>query len=130
MLASVIRLNGEDQVLLQELPGGRVLPLPPLRGHGPHRSPSLSWNGRYVAVILQRGARRQGVVLDRLSGRLQPLPTPAGAEPEGLSLAPDGQRIAMAVLERGRRRVRLLNLSGLLEPDQPPGQTLTGGGPP
>ena len=40
----------------------------------PHSSPSLSWNGRYLALITQRRQRRLAVIADRLTGRLHPLP--------------------------------------------------------
>jgi hypothetical protein len=102
------------------------VPLPNLRGLTPHRSPSLSWNGRYVALVVQQGPRRQAVVEDRASGRLHRIQLPIGLEPERLSLAPDGRRLAVATVVQGRPQVQLFDLSGVLEPDLPPAQPLRG----
>lgn len=125
-LASLMLRNGSPTLLLQEQPSGRKMPLPNLRGLTPHRSPSLSWNGRYVALVVQEGPRRQVVVADRASGRLHRLQLPMGLEPERLSLAPDGRRLALATVVQGRPQVQLFDLSGLLEPDLPPAQALRG----
>lgn len=100
--------------------------MPHLRGLTPHRSPALSWNGRYLALLVQQGPRRLAVVEDRVSGRLHRLPLPAGLEPERLSLAADGRRLAIAAVGQGRPGVRLFDLSGLLEADLPPAQAVRG----
>ena len=89
----------------------------------PHRSPSLSWTGRYLAFIRQRGTRPEAVLLDRLSGRLQPLALPNDRLPERLSLAPDGQQLAVQVLRRGQLDLELFRLPAL-EPDLPAGAAL------
>lgn len=115
-------------MLLQDRRSGQVLPLPHLRDHQPHSSPSLSWTGRYLALLVQRGPHRQAVLQDRASGRLLPLMLPAGREPQRLSLAADGRRIAIEVLDNGQRRVELFDLGGLLEPDLAPGLRQSGGG--
>jgi hypothetical protein len=125
-LASLVQENGAATLLLQEQPSGRRVPLPRLRRLTPHRSPSLSWNGRYLALLVQQGPRQLAVVEDRASGRLHRLPLPAALAPERLSLAPDGQRLAIAGVEQGRPQVRLFVLSGLLEPDLPSGQAVRG----
>jgi hypothetical protein len=125
-LASVVPRNGTPTLLLQEQPSGRRVPLPRLRGLTPHRSPSLSWNGRYLALLVQQGPRRLAVVLDQASGRLHRLPLPPGLELDRLSLAPDGRRLAVGGVDQGRPQVRLFDLSGLLEPDLPPGRAVGG----
>ena len=125
-LATLVQQNGTPTLLLQEQPSGRRVPLPRLRGLTPHRSPSLSWNGRYVALLVRQGPRSLAVVEDRASGRLHRLQLPAGLEPERLSLAPDGRRLAIAAVDQGRPRVRLFDLSGLLEADLPPAQAVSG----
>ena len=130
LLASLVERGGRTTVLLQEPRSGRVLPLRHLRDHQPHSSPALSWNGRYVALLVQQGGRRQAVIEDRATGRLQPLFLPMGLEPRRLSLAPDGQRLALEVIAGGSQRVELFDLSGLLEPDLAPGQRQNGGGAP
>ncbi len=125
-LATLLLRDGRPSLLLQEQPSGRRVPLPNLRGLTPHRSPSLSWNGRYVALVVQQGPRRQAVVEDRASGRLHRIQLPIGLEPERLSLAPDGRRLAIATVVQGRPQVQVFDLSGLLEPDLPPAQALRG----
>lgn len=130
LLASVVEREGRARVLLQEQPGGRLLPLRHLGGQLPHRSPSLSWSGRYLAVIVQQGPQRAVLIEDRLTGRPLRLPLPGGREPERLSLAPDGQRLAVQLWRDGRSQVELLDLSGLLERDLPGGQRQAGGSNP
>jgi Tol biopolymer transport system component len=122
-LATVLERNGRLSLLLQHQPDGRVVPLRGIRGHEPHSSPSLSWNGRYVAALVQQGSRRLAVIEDRASGRLHRLTLPGDRSPVRLSLAPDGQRVALELVENGRRQVQLLDLSRLLEPDRPAGWT-------
>ena len=123
ILASVAERGGRRFVRLVERSSGRELPLRGLRRHTPHRSPSLSWTGRYLAVIRQRGQRREVVLLDRLTGRLRPIPLPGDRVPERLSLAPDGQRLALQVLRQGQLDVELFRLPAL-EADRPAGAPL------
>jgi hypothetical protein len=128
LLATLVERGGRTTVLLQERSSGQVLPLPQLRNRQPHSSPSLSWRGRYLALLVQRGPQREAVVLDRATGRLHPLPLPAGRLPLQLSLAADGRRLAIDLLENGQRRVELFELGGLLEPEPVPGLRVSGGG--
>lgn len=127
LLASVMERQGRARLLLQEQPSGRVLPLRHFGGRLPHRSPSLSWSGRYLAAIVQQGPERSVVLEDRLTGRPLRLPLPSGSQPEQLSLAPDGQRLAVQLWRDGRPQVELFDLSGLLERDLPPGLRVDGG---
>lgn len=115
-------------MILQEQPSGRLLPLGPLERQQPHRSPSLSWNGRYLAVLIQQGARRLAVIEDRATGQLHRLPLPADSDPQRLSLAPDGRRLAIELVRGGRSLVQMFDLAGLLEADLPGGLPATGGG--
>lgn len=126
LLASVVERQGRARLLLQEQPSGRVLPLRHFGGQLPHRSPSLSWSGRYLAAIVQQGPERAVVLEDRVTGRPLRLPLPAGSQPEQLSLAPDGQRLAVQLWRDGRQHVELFDLSGLLERDLPPGLRVAG----
>ncbi|MFM7315190.1 MAG: Tol biopolymer transporter periplasmic protein [Cyanobium sp.] len=128
VLASLLPRAGQQTVLLQEQPSGRLLPMGPLNRGTPHRSPSLSRNGRYLAVLLRQGERSLPVIWDRASGQLHRLPLPAGLEAERLSLSPDGRTLAIEVWQEGRSSVRLFALSGLLEPDLPAGLAIEGGG--
>ena len=123
IIASVVERGGRRFVRLVERSSGRELPLRGLRRHTPHRSPSLSWTGRYLAVIRQRGQRREVVLLDRLTGRLRPIPLPGDRGPERLSLAPDGQRLALQVLRQGQLDVELFRLPAL-DADRPAGAPL------
>lgn len=125
-LASLVLRDGTPTLLLQEQPSGKPAPVPNLRGLTPHRSPSLSWNGRYLALLVQQGSRPVAVVQDRATGRLHRLQLPVGLEPESLSLAPDGRRLALAAIAQGRSQVQLFDLSGLLEPDLPAAQATSG----
>lgn len=125
LLASISERQGRSNVILQEQPSGRLLPLRHLRGHHPHRSPALSWNGRYLAVLMQQGMQTVAVVEDRLRGQLLRLPAPAGASVERLSLAPDGQTVALQLVQAGQQRVQVFDLSGLLEPDRAGGQRIS-----
>jgi len=120
-LASVVQRNGRQSLMMQAQPSGTEVPLPLLRRFEPHDSPSLSWNGRYVALVGQGGGRRRVLILDRASGRLLPLPLPGDLQPEQLSLAPDGRRLALAGITRGRRLVQVFDLANLIEPDLPRG---------
>ncbi len=129
LLASIVERNGRSSVLLQEQPSGRMLPLRHLRGHQPHRSPSLSWNGRYLALLMQQGGQSVAVIEDRLSGQLLRLPPPGGSSVEALSLAPDGQALALQLVQGGQQRVLVFDLSGLLEPDRPGAQRVSNPGP-
>jgi hypothetical protein len=122
LLASIVDDSGRSSVLLQEQPSGRVIALRHLRGHRPHSSPALSWNGRYLALLLLQGGQSVAAIEDRLSGQLHRLPAPNGAKIERLSLAPDGQTLALQVLQGGQQRVQVFDLSGVLEPDRPGGQ--------
>ena len=124
LLAMVSDLGGRPTVVLRT-DNGTTQPIPQLRRHQPHSSPSLSWNGRYLALITQRGQRRLAVVLDRLNGRLHPLPLPGGRDPIRLSLAPDARRLALQVADQGQWRVEVLDLSELLESDRAAGAPLT-----
>jgi hypothetical protein len=128
LLASLVERGGRATVLLQERRSGRVLPLRQLQPLTPHRSPSLSWNGRYLALVGQRGPRSLPVIVDRLNGRIHPLPLPGDRDVQRLSLAPDGLRLAVQVIQSGRLQVQVFDLRGLLEPDQPPGRLERGGG--
>ncbi|WP_315859636.1 Tol biopolymer transporter periplasmic protein [Cyanobium sp. ATX 6F1] len=128
-LASVVERGSRRTVLLQERQSGRILPLRHLGGQQPHSSPSLSWNGRYLAVVVQQGAKRLALIEDRATGARHPLYLPGDLEPERLSLAPDGRRIALELLDQGRSRVEVFDLGALLEPDLAPGQGLSGSPP-
>ncbi len=128
VLATVVRRDGRDTVLLQEQPSGSVLPLRHLQRQQPHRSPSLSWNGRYLALLVQQGPERLAVIEDRATGRLHRLRLPGDLVPESLSLAPDGRRIAVSLEGSGRSRVQLFDLTPLLEPDLPAGLPVPGAG--
>lgn len=120
-LVSVLERNGRQALIMQAQPSGAEVPLPSLRRFEPHESPSLSWNGRYLALVGQHGGKSRALILDRASGRLLTLQFPGDLHPEQLSLAPDGRRLAIAGIARGRRLVQVFDLANLIEPDLPKG---------
>ncbi len=120
-LAVIVDKNRRPSVQLKDLRNGRIIPLRYLSRHQPHSSPSLSWNGRYLAVIAQRGNRRLPIIEDRITGRIHQLTIPGEHVPIRLSLAPDGGQLALQYADNGTWRVRIFNLTNMLEPDQPSG---------
>jgi hypothetical protein len=94
-----------------------------------HCSLSLSWNGRYVAVLIQQGSRRLAVIEDRVNGNLLRFPLPSDQEVERLSLAPSGRRLALEVVHNGINRVQVFDLANQLEPDLPAGMRSGSGAP-
>ena len=129
LLASVISSSGRRELLLQEQPSGRRLGIGPLSRWMPHQSPSLSRNGRYLALLLRQGERALPAVWDRSTGRLHRLPLPMGQEATRISLSPDARILAIEVDRDGRGELRLFDLRGMLEPERPSGLLLQGGGP-
>lgn len=129
LLASVISRNGRRELLLQEQPSGRRLNLGPLARWTPHDSPSLSRNGRYLALLLRQGERSLPAIWDRASGQLHRLPLTMGVEARRVHFAPDARTLVIDVDRDGRSELRLFDLRGMLEPDLPGGLRLQGGGP-
>ena len=124
-LAVIADQRGRPTVQVRDLKSGQLLQLRHFSRHQPHSSPSLSWNGRYLAAVIQRGNRRLVLIEDRLTGRAHPLRLPAGRNPVNLSLAPDGRELAVQTAEQGRWQVEVFNLSELLESDRPGGRRET-----
>lgn len=129
MLASLLPRSGRPTLLLQELPSGRSLPIGPLARWTSHRSPSVSRNGRYVALLVLQGDRSLPLIWDRVGNRLHHLPLPPDLQVQRLQLAPDGRRVVIELWQDGRSALRLFDLTGLLEPDLPGGLIVQGGGP-
>ena len=128
-LALIVNYQGRPSVQLRDLSNGKILPLRHLSRNQPHSSPSLSWNGRYVAVIAQRGNRRLAIVEDRLTGRSYQLPIPGERLPVRLSLAPDGSQLALQLVDKGKWRIQLFDLSQKIERDEPRGSRLRNNSP-
>lgn len=125
----MVERSSGPTLLLQEQPSGKVVNLRHFHRHQPHSSPSLSWNGRYVAALVQQGNQRVPLIEDRLSGALHRLPLPADQTALRLSLATEAGRLAVQVAFDGQLRVQLFDLTDLLEPDRPGGMVIQGGGP-
>ncbi len=117
----IIDQRGRQSVQLKEIRTGRILPLRYFSRHQPHSSPSLSWNGRYLAVITQRGNRRLAIIEDRLNGRIHHFPIPGERDPIRLSLSPYAAFLALQVAYKGKWQVEVFDLSKTLEPDLPAG---------
>ena len=122
-LALIVDQNGRPTVQLRDLRNGNILPLRHFRRNQPHASPSLSWNGRYIAVIAQRGNRRIAIIEDRLMGEKHTIPIPGERIPIRLSLSPDGGKLALQIADKGQWRIELFDLTPRLELDQPTGSS-------
>ncbi len=120
-LAVIIDQEGRSTVELRDLRNDRKIPLRHLYRHQPHSSPSLSWNGRYLAVITQRGNHRVVIIEDLLTGKLHNIPIRGGSAPIGLHLSPDASKIALQLINQGKWQVEVFDLTNLLEPDLPSG---------
>ena len=132
-LALIVDYEGRPSLQLRDLRNGNILPLRHLSRNQPHSSPALSWNGRYVAVIGQRGTRRLVIIEDRLTGRVHHLPIQGERLPVRLSLSPDASQLAIQVADKGKWRIQLFDLSQKIEPDKPIGSVISenpGGRPP
>ena len=126
-LALIVNYQGRPSVQLRDLSDGNILPLRHLSRNQPHSSPSLSWNGRYLAVIGQRRNRRLVIIEDRLIGKIHYIQIPGERIPIRLSLSPDARQIALQLTERGKWRIELFDLSQKIEPDKPIGIGLSKG---
>ncbi len=117
-IALIIFRNGQKTVELRELNTGKVLPLRHLTRHRPHSSPALSWSGRYVAVIAHSTNTPRIIIEDRLKGRLHPLFLGGNRLPRRISLSPDGLKLAIQLGDIDRGRIKIIDLSRKLDPDQ------------
>ncbi len=124
-LALIVDQNGRPTVQLRNLRSGKILPLRSLSRNQPHSSPSLSWNGRYLAVITQRFNRRQAIIKDRLTGRTFQLPIPGERVPIRLSLASDASQLAMQFSHKGKWKIEIFDISKNIEPDLPSGMRVS-----
>jgi len=116
-LALIVDQNGRPTIQLREVVSGNLLSLRYLSRNQPHSSPSLSWSGRYVAVITQRRNRRIVVIEDRVQGKLHQISLPHAISPIRISLSSDARQIAIQVFDKGKKRVMLFALKSIIEPD-------------
>ena len=124
-LALIVEFQGRPSVQLRDLKNGKILPLRHFSRNQPHSSPSLSWNGRYLAAIGQRVGRRLIIIEDRLTGRSHQFPISVQKVPVRISLSPDASQLAIQVAEKGKWRIELFDLSKELEIDKPRGIVLS-----
>ena len=94
----IINQQGRSTVQLRNLSSGGRIPLRHLYRHQPHSSPSLSWNGRYLAIITQQGNRRLAVIEDLITGQIHRLPLRAERQPISLKISPDARKIAFELI--------------------------------
>ena len=74
---------------------------------------------------LQRAHSLQTVLRkNRLTGRNHQIPLPGERIPVRISLAPDGRRLAVQVVDKGKWRIELFDLTEKIEPDKPSGSNL------
>ncbi len=124
-LALIVDYNGKSSVQLRDIRNGKILPLRHLSRNQPHTSPSLSANARYLAVIAQRGNRRVAMIEDRLTGRSHQLRIPGERIPVRLSLAPDASRLALQIVDKGKWRIQIFDLTRRIEADKPSGSLIS-----
>ncbi len=120
-LALIVDYNGRPTLQLRDLRNGKIIPLRHLSRNQPHSSPSLSWNGRYIAVLAQPRNKRLVIIEDRLTGRSYQFPIPGERIPVRLSLSPDASQLALQIAEKGKWRIQLFDLSKKIERDMPRG---------
>ena len=118
-LAFIADINGRPTVQIQNIRNGKILPLRHLSRHQPHFSPSLSWNGRYLAVLAQEGPKKVAIIEDRFNGKKHKISFPGKYFPLRLSLSPDATKLAVQFIEKGKWRVNLFDLTNKLELDLP-----------
>ncbi len=120
-LALIVDKNGRASIQLRDLQNSRLLPIRYLSRYQPHSSPSLSWNGRYVAVIGYKGTRRIVIIEDLISGKVHFLRTARQLSPVRLSMSPDASKLALQFIDKGKWRIQLFDLSKIIELDIPQG---------
>ena len=109
--------NGYKKIIIKDIANGRLLPVRYLSRHEPYSSPSLSWNGRYLALITQNEGRRMAFIEDLISGRVYRLPLRLQVLPESISLSPDASKAVVEFNNNGKNFLRFLDLSDKLKPD-------------
>ncbi len=118
-IALIVEKQGKPTVEMRNLKDGRIIYLRNLSRYQPHSSPSLSWSGRYLALIAQKTKTRFIIIKDRISGKLHHLRVPGNSIPIRLSLSPDASNLALQLINQGKFRVQIFDLSHFLEPDLP-----------
>ncbi len=118
-IALIVEKQGKPTVEMRNLKDGRIIYLRNLSRYQPHSSPSLSWSGRYLALIAQKTKTQFIIIKDRISGKLHHLRVPGNYIPIRLSLSPDASNLALQLINKGKFRVQIFDLSHFLEPDLP-----------
>ncbi len=116
-LALIIDQLGRPTLQLRDLKSGQIIPLRHFSRNQPHSSPSLSWSGRYLAAIIQRGNRRLVTIEDRLTGKLHTFPLIGERNPIRVRLSPDAQTLAIQLAHQGKWKVEIFDLTKMLESD-------------
>ncbi len=116
-IALIVNRNGKPSVQLKNLKTGKILSLLHLSKYQPHSSPSLSWNGRYLAVIGHMGKRKMVILEDRMKRRMHKLSIPQGLIPIRISLSPHARKLAIQSRYSDEDKLYIYDLSNTLEAD-------------
>ncbi len=116
-LAFISERNGTASVQIRNIKNGSVVPLRYFSRNKPHSSPSLSWSGRYLALIVNNYNRKIIAISDRKDGKLYYIPLYGNKIPENLELSPDARKIAIEFSDNGRPQVEIFDLTQIIEPE-------------
>ena len=116
-LAFIIDDNGDKKIRLIHIASGRRLPLRHISRHEPYSAPSLSWNGRYLAIISKFQGQRIALIEDLLAGIVYKLPLDFQDLPENISLTPDASKVVIQFGSDAASSLRFLDLTNKLTKD-------------
>lgn len=117
-LAFISERNGNASVEVRNTKNGSIIPLRYFSGNRPHSSPSLSWSGRYLALIVNNHNKKLIAISDRRKGKLYYLPLYGNKVPKNVEISPDARQIAIEFSEPGQPpQVEVFDLTKIIEPE-------------
>jgi len=119
-LAFLSENNGQRKLWLEEVSTSRNLAIRHLLRYKPYASPSLSWSGRYIAIICEFQGRKIVLIEDRIAGKFYKIPTPIHLKMETISLSPDGSKLVISHKKNNRIYLKFIDLSKTLASDYIP----------
>ena len=117
ILAYLIEEDENKRIKVKDLRTGRLLRLRHLSRYQDPSSTSLSWHGRYIAIITQIGGRRLAVIEDLIGGKFYRIPYYADANPISLSLSPEAKMLTIQFKSNQRSFLEFFDLTNTLKPD-------------
>ena len=109
--------DGQKKLRLEDVSSGKYLPLRHLIRYQPFSSPSLSWNGRYIAVISKFQNRKIVLIEDIISGKFYRIPIEPDLNLQKLSLSPDASKLVVSFKRNQKTYLKFLDLSQNISPD-------------